>query len=1380
MANYKIGVEIAATQTGTENISKVSQEIDHIGTSSKLASEQVIASNVAQTESIAAESASLDTLKNSAQKALSALIAFESVKAFSDKVKEVIELADEYKLLQGRIAAITGSQAEAAVAMASMEDIATRTHTSLEALGHTYTALELAMKDSGHTQQEFAKFTEALTDSFVVSGVTSANAARGVQDLAHALELGHLSGVHFNQIAQQAPEILQVMSKYLGVTAGDLRELGHQGKLSAEVMFDSLVFADDKLKASVASMPLTLDKAVQDVKNKFQEFAATNETVSEWSKFVNSVLETVAGHMSAIGDAGLKLGELGLDLIALNIVKGLLALAASAREAGIAQREAAAMAAEAANTQVLAMGKQAQATIAATQAERDQIALQVQKARVDELQARASLNKADREELAAQAAVHGAKGTQAQIEANQALTMAVERRVLAYDQMEKASSSLAAIEAKQATETERLVLAEKEAATALAQSAAVMRGEITATEALDAATRRATEAKLAQTAAEREAILAQAAGTVAIATEAVATEEAAVGMLGRVGAAVTGFGASVKALGTQLLGIGPLISGIVSWEFGKWLSDNSIMARQAGAAIATYGLELGNVLTGIKDLVIGQRSLKQIMEDANKIWQDGHDLADGYASEVDRAAKSLPPLTAEQKKHADQLAETTRQYELAKIALTKLSTEDAAHIKVVEATTKAKLADLTVQDQVNKLIPDEIAKRADAAQVAIDQAIALKKLADEKTSAATAEQSALDKALALQKQLIDSGHTFSEVEKKTIQDEKDKTEVLQAAAQQARAASEAARIHAEALRLEADKAKDTSGKVEEYRKAMDEAAKQVKTLTQAQAEGNSAQERSRQIGEQIAQATKNRADEMESLNKIIQDSASNTDEDTNAAEENAQVRSDLGMEIAGYTKIIEDLTAKQNADNQISAQGAEAARQLAAAKEQQSISTQHEIDSLTDRIALDKGYIANLKSASDLQAKAADISIGYAQSLESQSKAEGDAVGAAQARVAVEGLKLEKIQQTLHAQQDQLVIDQRVAQDQIQLIQLSGKSVEQKQEEIQAILLTVAAKEQEIQATDQLAKAQAQQAYQAQKSYFAQADAATQAMEANTESSRRAAAMVQQSAEEAASFTQSFQGSLVSIGAILREKWQQAGLSLQFFDQQLQRLANWDGTNGWATLHTLEAQLNAVTQAQDRSSKAISQFSQSVTEGTATTADLARWTGLAAEAQHRLEQAADEAGRTITTLAGPVASSLMSVTDFSTIAAKDMGALKSAIDAARNALQQLEDQGKSALQSAQDELDRLQGKQGDIEQRAYQAKLAELNALLAKAQKAADTQAVSDIEQALQATTQAHQIKMSQIQAEADAKAKAAQQQQTQQQPINLIYTMRKFVFFFF
>jgi tape measure domain-containing protein len=104
---------------------------------------------------------------------------------------------------------------------------------------------------------------------------TSAEAASGAfLQLSQALGSGRLQGDEFRSIAEQVPGILKLVANEMGVTVGQLKQLGSEGKITSDILINALAKGFEENKGKISEL-LALSPA-----QKFKEFKDATQALS--------------------------------------------------------------------------------------------------------------------------------------------------------------------------------------------------------------------------------------------------------------------------------------------------------------------------------------------------------------------------------------------------------------------------------------------------------------------------------------------------------------------------------------------------------------------------------------------------------------------------------------------------------------------------------------------------------------------------------------------------------------------------------------------------------------------------------------------------------------------------------------------------------------------------------------------------------------------------------------------------------------------------------------------------------------------------------------------------------------------------------------------
>ena len=84
------------------------------------------------------------------------------------------------------------------------------------------------------------RFADIINKGFVVSGASTEETNGAIRQLNQAMASGDFRGDEFNSVMEGAPILMEMMSNQLGITKGKMREIAADGKLTADVVGNSI------------------------------------------------------------------------------------------------------------------------------------------------------------------------------------------------------------------------------------------------------------------------------------------------------------------------------------------------------------------------------------------------------------------------------------------------------------------------------------------------------------------------------------------------------------------------------------------------------------------------------------------------------------------------------------------------------------------------------------------------------------------------------------------------------------------------------------------------------------------------------------------------------------------------------------------------------------------------------------------------------------------------------------------------------------------------------------------------------------------------------------------------------------------------------------
>lgn len=184
----------------------------------------------------------------------------------------VTKTADTMQDLNSQIMLVTKNEQEQLVVKERLHQMANKNLTDLKSTIGLYTNSARALGNMGKSQEEVLKFTNAVSLAMGVGGKSAQEQASALLQLGQAMQSGVLQGDEFRSLAENAPIMLDLIAEKLGKTRGEVRKMAGDGKITAEVIYDSLSGATDKLQAMFDKMPVTMSQAFGVVKNNYNVF----------------------------------------------------------------------------------------------------------------------------------------------------------------------------------------------------------------------------------------------------------------------------------------------------------------------------------------------------------------------------------------------------------------------------------------------------------------------------------------------------------------------------------------------------------------------------------------------------------------------------------------------------------------------------------------------------------------------------------------------------------------------------------------------------------------------------------------------------------------------------------------------------------------------------------------------------------------------------------------------------------------------------------------------------------------------------------------------------------------------------------------------------
>lgn len=228
--------------------------------------------------------------------------------------REALRLADSYTNLQNRLRA-TGLEGNQLIGVYdALLKVSNDTRSSLEGSVELYSRLAISSKELGVSQQQLVDFTKSLNQAILLSGASATEAQAGLIQLSQGMASGTLRGDELRSVLEQLPAVADVIAKQLGVTRGELRQLGQDGKITAQTILKAFQGSREELEKRFAKTIPTLSQSFQVLKNNVINLIGSFDTSTGVTGALSSALFALARNIDTVARALVSLAA-GLVLV---------------------------------------------------------------------------------------------------------------------------------------------------------------------------------------------------------------------------------------------------------------------------------------------------------------------------------------------------------------------------------------------------------------------------------------------------------------------------------------------------------------------------------------------------------------------------------------------------------------------------------------------------------------------------------------------------------------------------------------------------------------------------------------------------------------------------------------------------------------------------------------------------------------------------------------------------------------------------------------------------------------------------------------------------------------------------------------------------------
>ena len=237
--------------------------------------------------------------------------------SLTSSIKAFIQYADANTELTNQLKLSTNGNTQLALATQTVFDISLRTNQAVSATSLVYQKFAQNAEKLKLSQADVAALTETVTKSVAMSGSSAAQAEAGLVQFGQALATGTLKGQDLNSVIQQIPGLADAIAKGLGVTTGELKQMGAAGKLDIPQVVEALKKVKAQVDDDFANRIKSVSGAMTNFETSFIQMIGRIDSATGSTTGIANSIEFLAANledaikMATLFAGALAVGQLG-------------------------------------------------------------------------------------------------------------------------------------------------------------------------------------------------------------------------------------------------------------------------------------------------------------------------------------------------------------------------------------------------------------------------------------------------------------------------------------------------------------------------------------------------------------------------------------------------------------------------------------------------------------------------------------------------------------------------------------------------------------------------------------------------------------------------------------------------------------------------------------------------------------------------------------------------------------------------------------------------------------------------------------------------------------------------------------------------------------
>lgn len=272
ITKISFAVNRGGLDAANNGISRLKRSLGGIGGASSMASRMFGNSAANMAASATKAEMGISRIKSSVNSLMGSLGPLAGAMAAAFSISAIKNTADDMMNLDGRLRTVTDDERERFDTEQQLYDLSMSNRQSLDSMGDLYYKVARAGQRFGVSQEDSMRVTDIVSKALTVGGASAQEASASILQLGQALSSGVLQGDELHSLDENASLLMQHMADNMGVTIGQLKDLGSKGQLTSEKVVQAILQSGDAIDKEFGQMPMTIGQAETKISNAWKFF----------------------------------------------------------------------------------------------------------------------------------------------------------------------------------------------------------------------------------------------------------------------------------------------------------------------------------------------------------------------------------------------------------------------------------------------------------------------------------------------------------------------------------------------------------------------------------------------------------------------------------------------------------------------------------------------------------------------------------------------------------------------------------------------------------------------------------------------------------------------------------------------------------------------------------------------------------------------------------------------------------------------------------------------------------------------------------------------------------------------------------------------------